>query len=314
LATEGLTSLFSDYGNLPWMGLHHPPLSVLVYGSAIEICGVQLIVARYVALSFAIATILVTYLHGRLIGGREVGLCAAAILLSFRHFQQFAVTANNDIMVTFWFALSMYLAHRVLVTGGYWHGLTTGAAIGLGLLTKYMMLFVYPAVCCCGILFGRPTRAVIALAMMFLTSLVLFVPWLIAAHYLGVFDPQMRHVTGIAQYGMSIPLAGKLINPNRLAAVMSGIGFYHVPLLLFAAARLVVRRDRNDWLLLGSIASVVIPLLVTLPVNRYFLPCYPALAILIGRNLVSDCTLNPWPVSTAAVFFGSSTMCLLLVG
>jgi hypothetical protein len=58
-----------------------------------------------------------------------------------------------------------------------------------------------------------------------------------------------------------------------------------MPLLLLGAYRGFRRRSSYDRALLVWIVLICVPLLLTLPDNRYFLPAFPAFAAISARAL-----------------------------
>ena len=62
----------------------------------------------------------------------------------------------------------------------------------------------------------------------------------------------------------------------------SGIGVHNLPLIALGAALVVYSRRIPGVMLLTWIAVVSLILLLTLPDHRYFMPTFPAMAILAG--------------------------------
>jgi hypothetical protein len=70
---------------------------------------------------------------------------------------------------------------------------------------------------------------------------------------------------------------------SMLTRLPPGIGLYLFPLIGLGGWLGYRRRSEADWLLFTWIAVVAGLLLLTIPDHRYFLPIFPALAILIAR-------------------------------
>lgn len=66
-----------------------------------------------------------------------------------------------------------------------------------------------------------------------------------------------------------------------LLGLPSGLGIYTLPMLLLGAWQLLQRRSQADlWIL-----AVFVPLILTLPGPRYFLPAFPTLALMMACGL-----------------------------
>jgi hypothetical protein len=68
--------------------------------------------------------------------------------------------------------------------------------------------------------------------------------------------------------------------------IPSSLGVYHAPLILFGLVYLFKRRESVDVMLLLWIGGVSGALFLTLPDHRYFLPVFPAIAIVIAHLLL----------------------------
>ncbi|HSJ86015.1 MAG TPA: hypothetical protein VK909_02320, partial [Anaerolineales bacterium] len=66
----------------------------------------------------------------------------------------------------------------------------------------------------------------------------------------------------------------------------SSLGVYHAPLILFGVLYLLKRRNPADWMLLLWIGAITLFLFLTLPDHRYFLPIFPALAMVVAHTLL----------------------------
>jgi hypothetical protein len=97
-----------------------------------------------------------------------------------------------------------------------------------------------------------------------------------------------------------------------LAELPSALGLHNIPILVLGVVHLVQRRSRSDLRVLLWTAAVFVPLFVTLPAPRYFMPAFPALAILMA------CALRRLPGATEravplALFYWGEALYLYLV-
>jgi 4-amino-4-deoxy-L-arabinose transferase-like glycosyltransferase len=134
------------YFNLP---LHH-----LILAAVFKVFGVGLVQARLVSVLFGLATLALTYALGRRVGGRLVGLCAAALLVLLRlNLTPFTGLTLTDLGATVRYdlvavpfalgsALVLLKSDQPPTIG---RGIVAGVLLGLGCLTQFIdALFVAP--------------------------------------------------------------------------------------------------------------------------------------------------------------------------
>jgi len=293
VAQEGVHSLFDNYDRMKWLGKQHPPLTPIVYGLTMRVLGVNIVVARFISVFFGTCVLLLTYLLGKkLYDDPYTGLLAALFLLSFPQFTRLSTIANNDILVTFCFTsvLLLFLYWRQSQRPMY----MIGGALFLvaGLLSKYTMFLVF-GVLVGSLVFIRSFGALKwHLIVPLFLSAVLAVGWLV--YTLEVETVIVQIQTIINYLGVSTNYTGqlRLFSPHRMQirlenlalALPNGFGVYNLPLLILGGLKLR-RRHPSDLFILIWAVMVCVPLIITLPVYRYFLLAFPALAILIARGL-----------------------------
>jgi len=294
VADGGVKALFGSYQKTDWLGKHHPPLTPILYGGVMAVFGSNLFVMRMVTMVFGILTMLATYWVGQELYDRGTGLVAALALLSTRGFTNVSVTANNDILMTFFFCLSALLTIRMLRIQVVSLAVATGLSLGLGLLTKYTMVLIFSLIIGCSLILGslRNTKLLVGIAI--LLSATIGGIWLWYANHIGILQGQSQQMGRIARYGAGHTVVVKL---RLLLDFVSHVGVYNIPLFLLGGFQIVRARCRSDLVILIWIAAVAIPLIATFPNARYFLPCYPALTIMLARwNHDDDATLSLLPV------------------
>lgn len=139
----------------------------------------------------------------------------------------------------------------------------------------------------------------------------MFTVWLLYANYLGVLSWQIGK---ILNYSGSYHVVGNLAkdiqsappNPQQevtdqgdalqngifrlgletlFTRLPSSLGVHQIPLIILGILNLVKRNEPVSRLLLFWIGLVSVLLLLTLPDHRYFLPIFPAIAIVVARVL-----------------------------
>src|SRR5581483_5775783 len=293
VSERGLGVFFARYASLPWLGTNHPPLVVVLFGLVLRLAGFHLLALRLVTALVGAATVVVAHAVARRLVDRETALLAALLLLTSPLFDRMTSAAMNDIFVTFFFVWAVLLTVRPVAQGASGDdgrgdvraGALLGVVIGAGLLCKYTMLLVYPVVAAIALLQGdasaRRRKWLVALVV----SLAIFSVWLVAAWQLGVFAVQREWMTMAATRTTRGRRGPWYALDALFTKLPSGIGIYDVPLVALGAIALGRRGGRAARVLVAWIALVSLPLLLTLPDNRYFLPAYPAIAIVAAIGL-----------------------------
>jgi 4-amino-4-deoxy-L-arabinose transferase-like glycosyltransferase len=312
VAVEGVTSFFADYGELPWLGRQHPPLIPLINGLAMRVLGVNIFVMRMISLVFATATILTTYFLSRELYDRDTALLTTFLLSSFPFFFHIGATGSIDMPVTCFFSLGLLLMLRLLRTPSYLLSVAAGLCIGAGLLSKYTMVLIYVVMLSYFVAHGPFRRLKLHLGILVLVSAGMLAAWLVYAHHIGVFSRHRGTVVYYAGMVMTGDYGRRLIMETFVASLPSALGVHNLPVLFLGGLSLVQRRNQPDLLVLLWIASVSLPLMLTLPDPRYFMPAFPALAVVMARGLkrIPEATER---VVMLALFYGGEALYLYIV-
>ena len=132
----------SDARHLDWGFVAYPPLTPLVERIGLEIFGVSLVGLRLFSVIAQALAIVVTGLMARELGGGRLAQVTAALVVATSGLPVFEGTEFQYSTFDYlWWALIAYFVIRLLKTedARWWLGI--GAAIGLGLQTKYSICF-----------------------------------------------------------------------------------------------------------------------------------------------------------------------------
>ena len=178
--------VLSDARHMAWGFVAYPPLTPFLERIGLAIFGVSLIGLRFFSVIAQTLVIVVAGLMTREFGGRRLAQVTAALAVALSPLPLFEGTefqySSFDLL---WWVLIAYFVIRLLQTGNPRWWLAVGAAAGLGLMTKYTILFFLAALA--GGLLLTPSRR-------YLRS---FWFWAAAALALLIFLPnllwQIRH-------------------------------------------------------------------------------------------------------------------------
>lgn len=299
-ATQGFGEFISVYSHSPYFANQHPPLVALIYGSVMKLLGVDLLISRLVSLVFCTGIVWLTYLSGRELFDGRTGLLGAALLMTFPLIMRLGTVAMLDIPVTFFFLGSFFLFLSLAKKPSLWKAILLGLTIMACFMSRYSGFFVIPVLVVCALLSAKYRKTIPYLIVAFIITGILILGWLSYIHSLDLSVP------GISRY---LPIG---LNPDSthiknvvpgwvlrseengvwrwalnslVTRLPSGIGFYNLPLIALGTLLVVLTRKLPGIMLLMWIITVAILLFLTLPDHRYFMPTFPAMALLAGAWL-----------------------------
>jgi 4-amino-4-deoxy-L-arabinose transferase-like glycosyltransferase len=191
-----------------------------------------------------------------------------------------------------------------------------GFTMALSALTRYTGLLVLPVVCLFLLLTiprGETSRTRVGwrfflqFGIAFAVFCILFAIWMLISHRMGLTIPMVSRIFPIG-LNLNNPASqvtivslppgwiffsgeakGWILN-ILLTRLPSAIGVYHFPALLVAGLTAFQRQKPIEMrlrslILLGWVAVVFLAIILTLPDHRYFMPAFPALALLIAAWL-----------------------------
>ena len=269
-------------------------------------------VGRALSALFDVGTILLVFLLGRLVYGSVVGLVAAALTATTVLHVQLAHFFAVDTFLAFATTLGLYAAYRAWLRGGNGNFALLGFALGLGVATKLSAAMLLPIVGLAALVpapNGERRALVDRLVWLLMCGAVALVVYRVAEPYsfdasspLG-FRPNVQRFTDLDRWvkissgEIEVPFMIQWANtPNPRFALTSLVNWGFGPAAgLSALAGLVLaaielRRWPTGGRHLLLVAWAGINLLYFgfqyAKFMRYFLPAYPALAVLAGWLLV----------------------------
>lgn len=289
VAQEGIAGLLHNYGQWDWLANQHPPLAPILYGQFARLFGQILPTVRFLSLLFSLGSGWLTYLIGRDLYSKQVGLAAMLLLFTFPLLMRLTATAMVEPALTFFFTLAVYWALMWYRFGRLSYLLALGLTLLLGVLTKYTMVLVLPLVVGIGLLRGdwAQVRRWGGWVLLGFIGAGLLAALLVSRSPL--LQNQMQTLWHYAGLVLTNEYGRRLLFETLTNRLPSALGVYHAPLLGVGLLLLLNRRSRADWVILGWITAVWLPVLLTLPDHRYFMSSFPALALLMANG----CQLLP---------------------
>lgn len=286
VAREGLASLFAQYGQLHWLGIQHPPFVPILNGFALWLFVEDLLVVRLLSLVFGLGTVLALYGLGRELYDREVGLVASLAFLCFPYFFRLSAAASNDIQVTFFFVLTLLIAFRLRRRPSMSLAIMGGVVLGMGILSKYPMLLIYPVLAHVLWIIRRQRVARRCLMLLLLVSLAITFLWIVCVYRLGIFDLQARTLVGFSKSATSMVWGKWMFLEFVSTRLPSALGVYSLPVLAVGGMFMTTRSENPvDRIIVVWVVIVFGAFSVTLPDARYCMPAFPALALIMARGL-----------------------------
>lgn len=194
----------TDARHLDWGFVAYPPFTPFVERTSMALFGLSLMGLRLFSVLAQAAVIFVSGLMAREFGGRRLAQAAAALAVALSPLPIFEATqfqySSFDLL---WWVLTAWFVIRLLRTEDARWWIAIGAAIGLGLETKYSIVF-YVAGLLCGVVFTRARRYLrspwfwsgVALALLlFLPNLL----WLLHHDFISYRFLQHIHQRDVAE-------------------------------------------------------------------------------------------------------------------
>lgn len=224
----------SDARHLDWGFVAYPPLTPFLEHIGLSVFGLSMVGLRLFSVVAQAAVIVVTGLMARELGARRLAQAVAALAVVLSPLPLFNGTEFQYTSFDYlWWVLIAYFTIRLLKSGNPRWWLAIGAVVGLGLQTKYSIVFFVA-----GILGG----VVLSSARRYLKSgwfwggialaLVIFLPnflWLLRHDFISYHFLQHIHTRDVGQGRTDSFLADQVlicINVFAVPLALTGLLFY----------------------------------------------------------------------------------------
>jgi hypothetical protein len=214
----------SDARHLDWGFVSYPPFTPFVEHIGLSLFGLSLVGLRMFSV---IAQALVVYVSGlmtRELGGRRLAQVTAALTVALSPLPLFQGTEFQYSSFDFlWWVLIAYFTVRLLRTENPRWWLAIGAVVGVGLLTKYSIVF-YVAGILAGVIFTNARRYLLSKWFWagIVVALLIFLPnfiWLVRHDFISYHFLQHIHQRDVGQGRAGGFIQGQfLLNVNLFAA------------------------------------------------------------------------------------------------
>jgi len=132
----------SDARHLSWGYVSYPPLTPFIERIALGIFGLSLVGLRMFSVAAQAAALMVTALMARDLGGGRLAQITAALMIALSPLPLFEGTEFQYSSFDYlWWTLTAFFLIRLLNSENPRWWLAIGASVGLGLLTKYSIVF-----------------------------------------------------------------------------------------------------------------------------------------------------------------------------
>lgn len=272
---------------------HKPPLFMWSTSLLYSIFGVNEFWARASSALSGIATVIITYLIGKLIYDQKVGFLAGLILLTSYQFVAQSRFGTTDIMLTMFVSMAIYGYLKVTRDQGqeaWWY--LIGLCCGLSIMTKGVAGLLAPLIIIVSVITDKKVmttlRSIYFWQGVFCCFLV-FLPWHIFMYlthgqnfwetYLG-YHVINRATTAIEGH-----------NKERMYYLFSLKGFffpwfYLLPFAIVIKLReIFARQDKQTILVNLLLVTFCVYTIANTKLPWYIVPIYPALAIYVSYLL-----------------------------
>ncbi len=284
IADRGIEGLIHEYRHNGWLGPQHPPGGPLLYAAGWALGASGPTSLRMVSVLFECGALFVVWRIIERLYGRRAGLLTSTLLLTSPLFVRLGSAVGNDPPLFLFFWLAILCGLRLLDAPTHRRAATLGVVLTLGVLTKYTMVLVGPILLVLPWVTGRRWPSASALAVTAAIPAAFSVCGLFALNGVGMLEAQAgtleKYVSGLTRFG------GTVAATTLLLQLPAAIGVYGIPLALKGVRALEPRTERRDAWLLIWIAAVTVPVALTWPFIRFFVPSFPAIFAVMAIGLL----------------------------
>lgn len=277
---EGLTRAYRENA---WLGPQHPPGTPLFYHLMWRLGLDGPYALRLVSVGFGVGGLLVVWRIAERLYGRRVGLLASLLLLTTPLFVRIDSAIGNDPAAIFFFWLAVLSGLRLLDRPSTRRAAELGVVLALGVMAKYTFVVVGPVLLALPWATRRSWPPLRAVVIALLLPAVVSAAWAYGLHEIGRLEAQQELVT---HFSGTVAEKGQWGLISVFVRLPAALGIYSVPVIALGLTRLRVRTSRADAFLLLWGALVFAPIAATMPVNRFFLPAFPAATAVMALGLL----------------------------
>ncbi|MGD0449486.1 MAG: glycosyltransferase family 39 protein [Candidatus Bathyarchaeia archaeon] len=268
----------------------YPPLYSVFTTVSFDLFGASLFSARLVSAVFSILSLWVVFELAYSLYGRKAALISAVLLAIMPGYFWLSRLALLEIMLVFFFTLSLFFFYRWLISRKNWMLVFSGLALGFGFLTKYQVVAAVAVMVVSMLIlgWGQLKRLFSRFTILIVAALAVIVPWLLIVYHVlasyvwsqWMYALQMGN-PGRSLYSVRFPIP--IFYLIEMTWPYSDV--HPVSLLLYIVGLtglglFVWRRKREDkFVFVWFISVFVFFTLISNREWRYVLTLFPALAI-----------------------------------
>lgn len=288
-----------------------PPLMIWITAAFFQLFGVSEFWIRAASACCGVGTIIITYLLASNLYGQAIGAMSIVVLATSEHFIWSARVGMMDASLTLLTIIAVY-GYMRFESSDYRRWYVIWIAFGAALMIKSAAALIIPITITLAVLMDRQLLSVIR-SVHFWTgagiAALVAGPWhiLMFVKYGENFfyEYVTYHILQRATTEAFGHFTARYFVVQTLYEHFYPWFFLVVPALLFAAAEILQGQSRSRVLLLEIILVSALYTSTTNAIHWYFVPLYPALAILIAVVVVeairSPMGLSFWTVCLSAV-------------
>ncbi len=163
----------------------YPPLFSMLTTASFDLFGVSLFSARLVSAFFSILSLWIVFELAYSMYGGKVALISAVFLGVMPGYFWLSRLALLEIMLVFFFTLSLFFFYRWLKSRKNWLVVLSGLALGLGFLTKYQVIAAVAVMVVSIVVlgWGQLKRLFSRFLLLIVAALAVIIPWLVIVYH-----------------------------------------------------------------------------------------------------------------------------------